>query len=110
MFQNIDSIGLSLTGPTILVLQIAMSGDGSSGSATFASARRSSAFLPASFRALSSRLVSTVSINGSAAGTLAKLQLLPLFPLLSVGMFFVQRMSHSPGDTDVRLCDSSIIW
>src|SRR3954464_1079650 len=110
MFQNMLSIGLSLTGPTTLSLQIAMSGDGSRGSATLASAHRSAACFPASLRALSSRLLSTFSIKGSAAGTLAKLQLLPLFPLLSVGMFLVQRMSHSPGDTDVRLCDSSIIW
>src|SRR5689334_10075599 len=103
MFQNGPSMELSPIGPTSFLLQITMSGSGSSGSDTWFSAMMSSALAASDFRTESSRFVSTLFSSGSRSGMLTRYQLLPEFPFAAVGMFSEQNRLHSPGWIDVRL-------
>src|ERR1700690_452564 len=110
MFQNGPSIELSPIGPTNFLLQITMSGSGSSGNEIWAAAMMSSAFLESSLRTWSSRLESTVCSNGSSVGKFTRYQLFPELPLAAVGMFLEQKRLHSPGVGDVSWLANSEIW
>ena len=99
MFQNIPRIELSCTGPTTFLLQIRMSGSGSSGSVTMLLGHDLVALLGRGHLArLSSRFVSTISSCVSSSGTLVRVQFLPELPFAGPGMFFVQNCVQRPGD------------
>ena len=84
--QNIDTTGLSPTGPPMRSLQRMMFGSGSNGNETWSAARSWSAFFDAAMRAAWSVLVSTSASSGSAAGTLIRDRLFPVCLFFLVGM------------------------
>src|SRR4051794_27898789 len=110
MFQNMESNGLSPTGPVIFSLHRRMFGSGSSGRLTWSCAMTWSACFEAAMRSLWTMLVSTVDRSGSRVGMLMRCQFWPPNLFAFDGMFFEHAIEQRPGFRLVAVCAYRVIW